>query len=784
MARIILRDGRVADLRPPENTERDRALLAELFRNASPDSLYLRFFHMVAQVSPAEIERMMALDQTDSYSLVADAGDRFLAIGDYVLVGPEMAEASFFVDDRMQGKGLGTLLLEHLAAHAWRRGLRQFEAYVLRDNLRMLNVFQSSGFEIRQQWEEGILRLWLPLGETERRRALQDTRDKLATAASLKDFFEPTTVAVIGASRDPSRLGHRLLRHVVDGEFQGTVYPINPEAHSVAAIRAFPSLLDVPEPVDLAVVVVPAAQCLPVIDDCIRARAGAVVLTSSGFSDAGPEGLALEQEIARRLRLAGIRLLGPNGLGLVNTGPAVRLNASFAPALPPSGPLAIASHSGALGIAILDYASRIGVGVSQFASMGNKADVSGNDLLQYWEDDPATQIIVLYLESFGNPRKFTRIARRVSRKKPVLAVKSARDQELDAPTEALFRQTGIIRADTLEELFDIAALIAAQPLPRGRRVAVITNTAAAAVITLDALGTHGLEIAFPPIDLGFEDLAAGYRRALPQVLSHPDADAVLVLFIPVDPLEEEAAVSDAIRSEVAIYRQNTPPAQQKPILANFMATDDRNVRYLAAGASRIPVYRFPESAVRALAGVARYGEYRRQPSGRIPDLALDIESVRKLAMQSLAGGAQTVPAEVAQAMLQAMGLVPASPDDSREAAFRVNLVLTHHPLFGPLLTGRGRMTVVCDDLVQLPPPITRLIPLTDLDARMMARHLLETTPALCDRGGGLEDWLLRLSRISEEVPEIHRVQVDVLAQGASGWLAANGSIALWPPDAR
>lgn len=770
MARIILRDGRVAELRPPQDTPADRQRLRELFRQASPDSLYFRFFHVVSELSPKELERMMALGQDDGYSLVAVTQDRILAIGNYVATGAGTAEVAFFVDDRVQGRGLGTLLLEHLAHHAWLKGFRQFEAFVLRENHRMLKVFRSSGFELHQQWAEGVLRLVLPLGETERVRALQDTRDKLATAASLHPFFEPQTVAVVGASRDPHRLGHLVLRHLLEGEFRGTVYPVNPSAHSVAAVLAYPSVKHVPEPVDLAVIIVPAAGVMPVIEECITAGVKAVVVISSGFSETGQEGgRFLEEQMTRALRQAGIRLLGPNCLGLLNNHPDVMLNASFAPRLPPRGTMAIASHSGALGIAILDYAGRIGTGISSFASMGNKADVSGNDLLQYWEDDPSTGIVALYLESFGNPRKFSRIARRVTRQKPVLVVKSARTREGDAPVDALFRQTGIIRADTLEELFDVAALLSHQPLPRGRRVAVVTNTAAAALVTVDALQATGLSLARPPLDLGFDALADGYRCALPPVLRDPEVDAVIVLFIPVG-ISDEAAVSQAIEETVREYREEVDEEHAKPVVANFLVTDDTIIRYIKAGPSQIPVYRFPESAVRALARVARYAEYRRQRAGRIPDLpGIEPARARNLAAESLSHG--TVDESRAARILEALGISCAIQTAGLPFP-QIRISLMSDPLFGPLLSARlwGSRSLESDDDRHRSEPILRIVPLTDLDALMMATRIVGGT-GLDDREDALQDLLLRLSRLAEEVPEIHQLTLALVPAPDSGWIA-------------
>jgi acyl-CoA synthetase (NDP forming)/GNAT superfamily N-acetyltransferase len=818
MARVILRDGRVAELREARDEERDRSLIRDLFRRASPGSLYLRFFHMVREVSDEEISRMVRGRGPDGLSLVCVAGDRALGIGTYTPVDEDTAEVAFLVDDELHGKGLGTLLLEHLAQRAWRHGFTRFEAYVLAENQKMLDVFHSSGYEVKRRLEHNQYHLVLPLGETERSRALQEAREKLATAASLHPFFRPRTVAVIGASRDPDSLGHLLLRNVIAGNFRGVVYPVNPHAEAVAGVKAYPSVGEVPDRIDLAVIAVPAGQVLPVVDDCVAAGVRAVTILSSGFAEQGAEGRALQDAVVGRLRAAGCRLIGPNCLGLLTTDPDVRLNASFAPHPLRRGRLAIASHSGGLGVAILEYAERAGIGVSSFVSLGNKADVSGNDVLQYWEDDPATDLVVLYLESFGNPRRFSRIARRVTRRKPVLVVKSARTpagamvsearaaaaEASEQAVEALFQQTGILRMDTLQELFEAAVLLAFAPLPKGRRVAVVTNSAGGAVIAVDALRREGLEFVPPLIDLGFEALAEGYRLVLPQVLRDPGVDAVLVLFVPVGSRDEQAvaqAIQDAIREAAgagaaeagnaaagagAVPKSGVAEAsaseskaggtaagatETKPVIATFLTTGEYMVRTLDADVQRVPVYPFPEQAVRALAKAAQYAEYRAKTPGRIPDLdgiACDAARQRLRAVQG--EDARWLSAEEARAILACAGIVAeaAEADQVEEMARSPVLVLgiDVDPLFGPLVFARRAdpPEPVWDPQVVRPPRTwLRLVPITDVDAREMAGVLLDAD----DPGTGLlPDLLLRLSRLADEVPEV--LSVRALARWTGG----------------
>jgi acyl-CoA synthetase (NDP forming)/GNAT superfamily N-acetyltransferase len=765
MARVILRDGRVAELRRAQKTPYDHALVKALFDRASADSLYHRFFHMVKEVSPAVIDQMLGGNGRDQLSLICLAGDRALGIGTYSRVDEDTAEVAFLVDDELHGHGLGTLLLEHLAEEAWHYGFKRFEAHVLEDNYKMLHVFRSSGYELRQTSHSGSVRLVLPLARTERSRALQATRDKLATAASLHPFFAPRTLAVIGASRDPRGLGQFVFRNILNSGFKGTVYPVNPSAKTVASVRAYPTLLDLPEPVDLAVIVVPASQVLEVVDQCVEAKTGGVVILSAGFAEKGPAGAELQEEIVRRLRAAGQRLIGPNSLGVINTHPDVQLNASFVRQMPTVQGMSIASQSGALGIAILEYANRIGVGVTHFVSMGNKADVSSNDLIQYWEDDPATKLIALYIESFGNPRKFSQLARRITRKKPILAVKGAQSQQTRALSElpatppssaseevvdALFQQTGVIRIDTLQEMFDVAALLTAGPLPQGRRVAIVTNSAGGAVLTADALLKEGLTFVHPVVDLGFDALAEGYRQVLPQVLRDETVDAVVVLFIPVGVSDQEAVV-EAIAA--AIEEVDDTTDNPKPVVANLLATEDYLVRFIETKSRRIPVYPFPEQAVRALAKVTAYADYLAREPGRIPDLErADSDRARAIVRAHLSEGG--LPPSAARDVLEAMGISAPTSEAVEMAHLTVRVDVQLDPLFGPVLRA-SRLVHSSAGAERVPfQYVLRITPLTDRDAAEAAQVVSSWTEGGEACQAAVADLLLRLSRLVEDVPEI------------------------------
>ncbi|WP_054970608.1 GNAT family N-acetyltransferase [Alicyclobacillus ferrooxydans] len=799
MSRVILRDGRVAEVRRAHNTEEDRQLVRALFAHASPESLYYRFFHMVREVSEDILNTMLTDDGNKALSLICVAGDKAIGIGTYVRQDELCAEVALLVNDNLHGKGIGTLLLEHLAHMAWRYGIRRFEATVLSDNQKMLQVFHASGFENSRRRLSDVYELTLPLAETERIRALQDTREKLSTAASLMPFFQPKAIAVVGASRDPRRLGHMLFRHVLGGEFSGTVYPVNPSAGAVSGVRAYPDVVSIPEQVDLAIIVVPAWQVSSVVDDCIAAKVRAVLITSAGFGESGPEGVQLEQSILEKLRGAGIRLIGPNCLGLVSTTEDVQLNASFAPFMPLYGSMAIASQSGALGIAILEAVSRSGIGVSSFCSTGNKADVSSNDLLLYWEDDAQTKLITLYLESFGNPRKFSRIARRLSRKKPILVVKGARTAEgvqvsrartaalsgHESTVEALFRQTGIIRLDSLQEVFDVALMLNFAPLPRGKKIAVVTNTAGGAVMSADALGRSGLDFVGPPIDLGFEALPQGYRDVLPHVLRDPNVDGVLVLFSQVGLSEEEsvsAAIIEAVKTVTAEWE--AAGIAPKPVVGNFLMTGEPRLRTIGDDTCKIPVYPYPEQAALALAKVSEYAQYLHRPLGHIPDMQdLDCHRARSVIRTWLddenadSASERCLPPSQCQEVLMSIGLPLAPGNTADKLDHCVRVVITSHPLFGPTMQLHrdsdiaGSENSSCNHLPSAPDKrasyrfleqarATKLIPLTDVDAadlvgQVVVRAVSDATRLdTGDYDTLLAEALLRISRLVDDAPEI------------------------------
>ncbi|HEX3778182.1 MAG TPA: GNAT family N-acetyltransferase [Pseudonocardiaceae bacterium] len=541
-ADVLLSDGGTVHLRPI--TPDDARLILGLHGRLSDRTRYFRYFGAYPRMSERDLKRFSVVDHHGRVAFGAFLGHDLIAVGRYEqLDGGDSAEVAFVVEDGHQGRGIGSIMLEHLAAAAAERGLRRFVAEVLTENGQMVRVFREAGYRVSRELEAGVLHLEFAIDPTERSVAVQRAREQAAEARSVHNLLHPASVAVIGASTDPSKLGYAVLTNLLAADFAGPVYPVNSEHRSVRGVRAYVSVLDIPDQVDLAVVAVPAAGVDEVLDACLAKGVRTLVVLSAGFADIGPAGMDAERKLVAEARAHGMRVVGPNALGVLNNDPAVRLNATLAPRLPGPGHTGFFCQSGALGIGILADAAARGLGLSTFVSAGNRADVSGNDLLQYWATDPATRVVLLYLESFGNPRKFARLARRLARHKPIVAVKSGRhgvrpslaansvDLE-EASVQALFEQAGVIRVESLAQLFDTALLLANQPLPVGDRVAVVGNSTAIGLLAADTIAAEGLQLAFDPVDTGAQASPEQFAAAVRDTVRRDDVDAVVVVFIP------------------------------------------------------------------------------------------------------------------------------------------------------------------------------------------------------------------------------------------------------------
>jgi len=654
IADVVLRDGSTLHLRPAG--EGDRGSFPSTF------SSYVR--GPGGRVIVGEVGGQLHV--VAGYRRLADAAGR--------------AEVALGVAPGFEGRGIGTRVLELLAEDARAEGIAAFDAWVPRDDRTLIDLFVSSGFDVGQHVDRrpDVLRVSLGLGATLAFLDRSAARARQAASASMRPFFEPVGVAVVGANRERGRIGSEVFHNLVATGATVPVYPVHPDGGEVQGHRAYARVGDIPAPVDLAVIVVPAAQVLDVARQCIAKGVKALVVISAGFAEVGSEGRALEAALLEAVRDAGIRMVGPNCMGLLNTDPKIRLNATFSPVYPPIGGVAMSTQSGALGLAILDYARQLNLGISTFVSVGNKADVSSNDLIQYWADDNETRVILLYLESFGNPRKFSQIARRVARVKPIVAVKSGRSPAgaraasshtgamatSDAVVDALFEQAGVIRTNTLEELFDVAMLLAHQPVPRGKRVAIVTNAGGPGILAADACASQGLELpslsdatvtelrAFlpaaasvgNPVDMIASASADSYGRALRAVLGDDRVDSVLVIFIP--PLVTHA--EDVARA----VREAALSAPDKPVLGIFMSAGE-STSLLAP----IPRYEFPEAAAVALARAATYGAWLRTPSELPPQFPdQDRVTARRIVDGALARGGGWLTPDEAQTLAGAAGI--------------------------------------------------------------------------------------------------------------------------------
>jgi acetyl coenzyme A synthetase (ADP forming)-like protein len=645
---VLLADGRVAEVRPIRPS--DLAALQVLHEQLSRDASYFRFFGARREVPRSELERWVNVDYSDRLALVAFVDDELVAIASYDRVPASGgAEVAFTVRDDQQGRGIGTVLLEHLASAARAAGIVTFVADTLAENRRMLNVFRQAGFAEHAEFDSSVVRVTMDLEAGESYLDKVEDRDAKAAVASIERLLCPSSIAVIGASRKPGTIGRELLANLVTGAFKGSLYPVNPAGGEIDGLPAYRSIAEVPGLVDLAVIAVPAAQVADVIEACGVKGVGGLVVISAGFAETGGSGREAERELVTIARRHGMRLVGPNCMGIVNTAPDVSMNATFSPVAPSRGHIAFSTQSGGLGIAILNEATRRDLGVSSFVSVGNKADVSGNDLLRYWEQDGETDVILLYLESFGNPRHFSRIARRIARKTPIIAVKSGRSPSgsrgasshtaalatPDATVDALFRQAGVIRVDTLEELFDVADVVSHQPLPKGSRVAIVGNAGGPGVLAADACEGYGLsvpELSLPtqerlrallgpaaavgnPVDCIASATAEQYSEALETVLADDTIDSVIVIFTP--PLVTQA-------DDVAAAVASVASRATKTIVANFLATSG-TLSAFREGERRVPWFAYPESAARALARVAPYVAWREKPLSGPPQF-VDIEA--------------------------------------------------------------------------------------------------------------------------------------------------------------
>ncbi|MFF3536302.1 GNAT family N-acetyltransferase [Streptomyces sp. NPDC002466] len=690
-ADVVLRDGGTARIRPITTDDAER--LVSFYEHVSDESKYYRFFAPYPRLSDRDVHRFTHHDYVDRVGLAVTVGGEFIATVRYDRIDErgrpasapaDEAEVAFLVQDAHQGRGVASALLEHIAAVARERGIRRFAAEVLPANTKMIKVFRDAGYTQQRSFEDGSVHLTLDLEPTAESLAVQRGREHRAEARSVRRLLAPGSVAVIGVGRTPGGVGRTVLRNLLGAGFTGRTYAVNHAfaegLETVDGVPAHRSIGEIGEPVDLAVVAVPADRVPEAVEDCGEHGVQGLVVLSAGYAEWGAEGRERQRELVRQARSYGMRIIGPNAFGLINNAETVRLNASLAPEPPAPGRIGLFTQSGAIGIALLSGLYRRGAGLSTFISAGNRADISGNDFLQYWYEDPNTDVALLYLESIGNPRKFTRLARRTAAVKPVVVVKGARHSGStppghavpvsripDATVSALMRQAGVIRVDTVTEMVDAGLLLADQPLPAGPRVAILGNSESLGLLTYDACLAEGLRPR-PPLDLTTAATPQDFRDALSRALADEGCDSVIVTAIPWVGEDGEAEAGDG---EVLAAALHTAAAAgpAKPVavvhveiggLAEALAAATSTVtqpgtatrppsatppgpgtapttapapdpavagtdRKDGSAPGRIPAYPAAERAVRALAEAVRYAQWRRQAAlpGKVPEFLDD-----------------------------------------------------------------------------------------------------------------------------------------------------------------
>ncbi|MFJ7077608.1 GNAT family N-acetyltransferase [Streptomyces sp. NPDC098781] len=684
-ADVVLRDGGTARIRPITIDDAER--LVSFYEQVSDESKYYRFFAPYPRLSAKDVHRFTHHDFVDRVGLAATVGGEFIATVRYDRIGADgmpasapadEAEVAFLVQDAHQGRGVASALLEHIGAVARERGIRRFAAEVLPANTKMIKVFTDAGYTQKRSFEDGVVRLEFDLEPTDRSLAVQYAREQRAEARSVRRLLVPGSVAVIGAGRTAGGVGRSVLGNIREAGFTGRLYAVNrafPEdLKELDSVPAHRSVREIEEQVDLAVVAVPAPLVPEVVAECGEHGVQGLVVLSAGYAESGPDGRERQRELVRQARAYGMRIIGPNAFGIINTAADVRLNASLAPEMPRPGRIGLFAQSGAIGIALLSRLHRRGggvtgvTGVSTFVSSGNRADVSGNDVLQYWYDDPDTDVALMYLESIGNPRKFTRLARRTAAAKPLVVVQGARHGGAapqghavratrlpHATVSALLRQAGVIRVDTITELVDAGLLLARQPLPAGPRVAILGNSESLGLLTYDACLSEGLRPLLP-LDLTTAASADDFHRELSRALADETCDAVVVTAIPAigDASTGDAELAEALRTaaervpgkpvlvvhvelgglaEALSAAASTAPRPEskapgavvrahpiRPLdfrpetLPELSETSENTPRLITA-------YPAAERAVRALGEAVRYAQWRREAAepGKVPE---------------------------------------------------------------------------------------------------------------------------------------------------------------------
>jgi acyl-CoA synthetase (NDP forming)/RimJ/RimL family protein N-acetyltransferase len=808
----LLSDGSTVHIRHARAD--DSEAVREMHANLSPSNSYFRFFNLSSRAPEREANRVTRPEDADHVALLALLGGKLIGVATYEAAGkPGRAEIAFAVSDDMHRRGVATLLLEHLVSVARLRGLTAFEAETLPDNYAMQRVFADAGLPVRRKFADGVIELTFPLPDAdgEQLDSYLDAvaaRGSRAEVASLRHLFLPASIAVIGAGRRRGTVGREILQNIVTGGFTGTVYAVNPHGESMGGVPCLRSAADLPDDIDVAIIAVPPAEVLAAAEQCGRRGVRSLIVITAALGPGGPELMAT-------CRRHGMRLVGPNCFGIAV--PAAHLNATFAANQPRPGVAGLVMQSGGIGIALLEHFGRLGIGVSSFASVGDKYDVSSNDLLTWWEQDEQTRLAVLYVESFGNPRAFARTARRVGRTIPVLTViggRSAAGQRAAAShtaaaatplltQEALFGQAGIIATHGLGELIETAALLSCQPLPAGRRVAIVSNAGGTGVLAADACADVGLTVAevgastqrrlaslLPaaatvsgPVDTTAGVGADAFGTCLQEVAADESVDALVAIGVPT----ALASLSNAITS-VRVSKPMAVVLLDQPDSVRLLPTGDDDGDGTPGGAGRVPAFAYPESAVRAIGHAADYQAWRVGQRGRVPEL----DGTDPAEASSLVSGFLGVnpdggwlPDADADRLLAAYG-IPVATTRGPENGVETLIAVVQEPVFGPVIVfGLGGVaTEVLGDHV------ARLAPLTDTDAEEMIGEV-RAAPLLTGHRGapavdvaGLADILLRAAQLADDLPEVAELDLNPVIARAENAQVAGVRVRLAPAAPR
>ncbi|NNN19629.1 MAG: GNAT family N-acetyltransferase [Acidimicrobiaceae bacterium] len=880
---VVLSDGGTVKIRPIVSG--DAALIEQLHASLSPETIYFRFFSPIPRLSDSMLQRFVNVDYSDRMAFVAVFREEIIAVSRYErLPGRSEAEVAFLVSDAHQGRGLGSIMLEMLAARASEAGITRFIADTLPANQKMLRVFRSAGYKDSRSNRDGVVRVVFDIQPTPESIQKMHDRERQAVAKSIGKILSPKSIAVVGASTTFGSIGNLLFRNILESSFSGAVYPVNQHAISVSSVKAYSSLNEIPGEVDLAIIVVPANEVLSIVTQAADKGVSGLVIISSGFSETGLDGTIKERELVRFARQNGMRLVGPNCMGVANTDPKISLNATLGPHGLLPGRASLIAHSGALGLAIVEEARRRGIGLASFVSSGNRADVSGNDLMHYWEQDSATDVILLYLESFGNPRSFVRIARRLSKDKPIVAVKakriatvpptmtifqrsnateeqyarstkegilgipSLRESRLpidsitvDEAVDAMFVHTGVLRVNSLSELFSLGHALATQPPPRGPNVVILSNTGGPTSIAQDSLERAGLQLAVlapktiehlrndlpegtkinNPIELPANADPTFYESAMRTVLSDPNTDSVLTLNVPTISWEKaafgsgpssavpfgliestDAAVTNAteVAKRITKVSGSQKQGKEKTVVANFLALPTV-IPSLKQGDYEVPLFSFPELAAQALGRMWEYSQWKIKPTGNFLVHENIDRSSATSAIANYLNNAEELPSDVrlkyqisrevildTRQSSEILGFydihwpdtIKKSKDNGDRLTTEIKLSVVHDMVFGPFVTMQlgGPLSDLLDSKA------TRVLPLRDLDAQ----ELIASIPgSKIFNGYGtvpkldvnlLIDLLSKLGQLVENHFEIANIMLNPIILGAHSYCVEAAQIRL------